>query len=83
MGKMQNLYLDIQDEIEQGELTFQQIATKFGVNLQDVELLYRDLIDQVEYDPDHTDSRENSYNDYEYFHDDNFEYSNHYDPYDY
>lgn len=80
MGKMQNLYLDIQDEIEQGELTFQQIATKFGVNLQDVELLYRDLRDQVEYDPDYITNHEDSYDVYHY---DNYDYSNNYDPHDY
>lgn len=85
MGKMQNLYIDIQDEIDQGELTFQQIATKYGVNLQEVEQCYHDMIDRVDFDHDHGSNSSESYQDesYDYYDDDNYEYSNNYDPYDY
>lgn len=85
MGKMQNLYIDIQDEIERGDLSFQQIAIKYGITLQEVEKCYHDMIDQVDFDPDHSSNRTESYHNesYDYYDDDNYEYSNNYDPYDY
>ena len=85
MGKMQNLYIDIQDEIERGDLSFQQIAVKYSVSLQEVVQCYHDMIDRVDFDHDHNNTGSESYQveSYDYYDDDNYEYSNNYDPYDY
>ena len=46
MSKMGNLMIDIQDEIERGELSFQQIADRFEVPLSWVDEAARELAEQ-------------------------------------
>lgn len=55
MSKMANLMIDIQDEIELGELTFRQIADKFEVPLSWVDEAARELADSYS-DEDSWDS---------------------------
>lgn len=52
MSMMSELHLNIQDEIELGDLTFRQIAVKYGVSYDEVDLIAQEMADQVEYDDD-------------------------------
>ena len=56
MSAFRDIVIDIQDDIEQGDLSFQQIALKYDVSLREVEQLARDLADEFaqgeEYYPD-------------------------------
>ena len=56
MSKMSNLMLDIQDEIEIGELSFRQIADKFNVPVSWVDEAARELSEQYPQDEDYMDS---------------------------
>lgn len=47
---MSELAMDIMDEIEAGELTFRKIAVKYGVSIEDVEILADELREQYEYE---------------------------------
>ena len=42
--------MDIQDAIEEGNLSFTEIAAKFGVTYEDVNLLATELREQYEYE---------------------------------
>lgn len=44
MSKMSEMHMEIQDEISAGELSFEQIAKKFGITLEDVDTLFLDMI---------------------------------------
>jgi len=46
---MKNLVIDIEDAIEEGMLSFPEIAEKFGVTLEDVCLISEELDRQYEY----------------------------------
>jgi hypothetical protein len=46
MSKMSELALDIQEEIDRGEFTFQQIADKYGVSLREVDALAFEIMEQ-------------------------------------
>lgn len=61
MSMMSELHLNIQDEIELGELTFRQIAVKYGVHYDEVDLISQEMADQVEYDDDGDYWREDEY----------------------
>ena len=48
MARMKDLYQDISEAVEKGELNFQQIAAKFGVSIADVNTVWEDLLLQYE-----------------------------------
>ena len=48
MARMKDLYLDISEAVEKGELNFQQIAAKFGVSIADVNTVWEDLLLEYE-----------------------------------
>ena len=43
---MSKLTLDIQEEIDRGEFTFQQIADNYGVSLREVDALAFEIMEQ-------------------------------------
>ena len=46
MSKMNELYMDIVDAINEGELSFGRIAEIFGVTRADVETIYDEMMSQ-------------------------------------
>ena len=48
MGKFKDMIIEIQEHIEAGELTFQQIADKFGMSRADVELVFEQMMSYVQ-----------------------------------
>lgn len=54
MSTMSDLHLDIADEIELGELSYRNIAIKYGVTYQEVDQLAKDL---REFDVDFGDDK--------------------------
>ena len=50
MGVIKNSVIEIQDAIEEGMLSFPEIATEFGVSLQDVCLISEELDRQYEHE---------------------------------
>lgn len=67
MSMMSERHLLIQDEIELGELTFRQIAAKYGVHYDEVDLIAQEMADQVEYDDDGDYMREDDYGQDRYY----------------
>ena len=63
---------NIQVEVQEGELSFAQIATKYGVSIADVNLIAQELAEQVEFDEHVCASRDSYIFDNDYF--DDFEY---------
>ena len=49
MSKMNELVIDIQDETDRGELSFEQIAVKYGVTLRDVDTVAFEIMEQDMY----------------------------------
>ena len=45
-----DIAMDIMDEIEAGELTFREIAVKYGVSYDDVDQIAAELRDQYDYE---------------------------------
>lgn len=61
MGLVKSFVQDIEQDINDGELTFQQIAVKYEITVKDVNQIYNDMIDEVqemEYDAVSHDSLE-------------------------
>ena len=61
MGVVKSFVQDIEQDINDGELTFQQIAVKYEITVKDVNQIYNDMIDEVqemEYDAVSHDSLE-------------------------
>ena len=56
MSKMSELCMDIQDDILAGELSFTEIAAKYEVPFDTVDLLAAELASQGDYDRDYLDS---------------------------
>ena len=57
MSAIKDIVFDIQDELDSGELSYEQIAVKYGVSVADVKEIEQELIDnEVEYEPDCDDS---------------------------
>lgn len=54
MGATKNVIFDIQEDIEAGELTFLQIATKYGITINEVDEIACDLRDQFSYDDEYS-----------------------------
>ena len=50
MSAMSELCFDIQVDIEEGELSFKQIATKYGVSLQDVNVIAQEMQEFIDCD---------------------------------
>ena len=50
MSAMSELYMDIADEIDRGELSFQQIAVKYGVSFDEVDEIAEDIRQQIDCD---------------------------------
>ena len=48
MGKIKDMIIEIQEHIEAGELTFQQIADKFGWKYEDVLTVYEQMMSYVQ-----------------------------------
>ena len=46
MSAIKNFVFDIQEEINSGELSFEQIATKYGVSLREVDQLAFEVAEQ-------------------------------------
>ena len=59
MKATRELYTEIADEIDRGDLSFHQIATKYGVTYDDVDQIAHELQDQIDYDEDYV--RDNDY----------------------
>lgn len=53
MGAIKNVIFDIQEDIEAGDLTFLQIATKYGITINKVDEIACDLRDQFSYDDEY------------------------------
>jgi hypothetical protein len=70
MARMKDLYLDIYEAVERGELNFQQIAAKFGVSIADVNTVWEDLLleyeDACRLDRDRPIEADDSWYDLEY-----------------
>ena len=70
MARMKDLYLDIYEAVERGELNFQQIAAKFGVSIADVNTVWEDLLleyeDACRLDRDRPIEADDSWYDIEY-----------------
>lgn len=49
MGRMRDMIIEIQDDIEVGELSFVEIAAKYGVTLADVDGLAISLLQEYDY----------------------------------
>lgn len=58
MSEFRDMVIAIQDDIEQGELSFQQIAIKHEVTLREVEQLARDMADDFSYEDRYYDELE-------------------------
>lgn len=58
MSNTKDIAFDIMDEIELGELTYRQIAVKYGVSLADVEELAQDVADQYAYEDGYADDED-------------------------
>jgi len=56
MSKMSELCMDIQDDILAGKLSFAEIAAKYEVPFDTVDLLAAELANQCEDDPGYLDS---------------------------
>ena len=65
MSAFRDMVIDIQNDIEAGELTFDQIAVKYDVSVKEVEQLAWDLAEEFsqsdEYFPDPDSWYENQY----------------------
>lgn len=53
MGAMKNSVIEIQDAIEEGLLMFPEIATKFGVTLEDVCLISEEFYEELDRQYEH------------------------------
>ena len=49
MSAIKNLVMDVEEAIEEGMLSFPEIATKYGLTLEDVCLIAEELDAQYEY----------------------------------
>lgn len=45
MSQMSNLHLSIAETLDEGELSFKQIAKMYGVSVKEVEMVYDDMMD--------------------------------------
>lgn len=48
MGQVKSFIQDVEQDINDGELTFQQIAVKYEISVKDVNQIYNDMIDEVQ-----------------------------------
>ena len=48
MGKIKSFVQDVEQDINDGELTFQQIAVKYEISVRDVNQIYNDMVDEVQ-----------------------------------
>ena len=55
MGKIKDMLIQVEEHIEAGELTFQQIADKFGLQYGDVLTVYEQMMSYIQ-DNDYVDS---------------------------
>ena len=57
MGALKDVVFDIQAEIRSGELSFQEIAVRYEVDIATVEDILQDMIEQedADYYPDYED----------------------------
>lgn len=60
MGKLKDMLIQVQEHIEAGELTFQQIADKFGLKYEDVLTVYEQMMSYIQ-DNDYVDSYDFDY----------------------
>lgn len=45
MSRMRDMIIEVQDAIEEGELTYEQIASKYGIPVKDVVALAHNIRD--------------------------------------
>ena len=82
MSKFKDMIIDIQEDLQHGQLSFQKIADVYGISVADVELIAKEMMIQFD-DSTYDDSMDGDFDsamasagmgtdeDYGYFGDDN------------
>ena len=82
MSKFKDMIIDIQEDLERGQLSFQKIADVYGIPVADVELIAKEMMNQFD-DSTYDESMDGDFDsamtsagfgtdeDYGYFGDDN------------
>lgn len=82
MSKFKDMIIDIQEDLQHGQLSFQKIADVYGIPVADVELIAKEMMIQFD-DSEYDDSMDGDFDsamasagfgtdeDYGYFGDDN------------
>jgi hypothetical protein len=48
MSKFKDMIIDIQEDLERGQLSFQKIADVYGIPVADVELIAKEMMNQFD-----------------------------------
>lgn len=58
MSKFRDLIIDVQEDIEQGILSFSQICMKYGLAYSEIDMIAKEMLDTADFDAEYSKSQE-------------------------